>query len=87
MKTTTLNLKMNDEALGLERLFGAMRRRCVHLQSARVERHGDALLVSLVMEEHLEATARALLPRVPEVREVLELQPQGFWNQFGMTGV
>lgn len=87
MKTTILNLKMDDESLGLERLFGVMRRRCVPLQCVQVQRQDGALLVSLVMEAHLEATARALLPRVPEVQEVLELQPLSFWSQFGMTGV
>jgi len=87
MKTVTLNLKMDDEPLGLERLFGTMRRRCVPLQCAQVQRQDGALLVSLVMETHLEPTARSLLHRVPEVQEVLELLPQGFWSQFGMTGV
>ena len=87
MKTMTLNLRMSPEALGLERLLGTMRRRCVTLHSVSVKRTDDEYHVSLEMDPHMEPTVRALFSRVPEIRDVIEENADSFWAQFGMTGV
>jgi hypothetical protein len=78
---------MTPEALGLERLLGTMRRRCVTLQSVSVQCSDKEYRVSLEMDPRLEQTARALFLRVPEIRDVVEENAESFWAQFGMTGV
>jgi len=87
MQTTTMTLKMTPEPLGLERLLGTMRRRSVLPDGIHVQREADGFLVFIELGRHLEATLRSLLPRVPEVLEIVETHTETFWQQFGMTGV
>ena len=82
MKTTTVSVVLDDEATALERLFGNMRRRCVPVQAVMISRESSGLLVSLVMEQHLEPTAREMLARAPEVRAIVEPAGDTFWCQF-----
>lgn len=78
---------MTNEALGLERLLGNLRRRCVPLRSVSVQYADDGFAVALEIDSHLEQTVRALFPRVHEIRNVVEEPVESFWAQFGMTGI
>ncbi|MCC6466552.1 MAG: hypothetical protein IT463_14520 [Planctomycetes bacterium] len=82
MNACRLDLQLDDDHLGLERLLNTLRRRCVPVHSLAARRCRGGYQVTVEVEAALEPTLRWVLARMPGVAAAPEPEPQGFWAQW-----